>query len=119
MTENKKIVYPKNNDIKPKCTTFQKSFIIIITIMIFGAFFLIKVIKNEWNIEYKQLLLITGLYLNIIGVIIASVRTPYFGSFYDGGEIEFKRQKANRKIFQKGMCIIGIGFLFQIFASMF
>jgi len=102
--------YPSDEQIKPKWSTFQVVFLVVSTLIlltVFGYRFCSQTINLSTSLT------ITGLYIDIVGVIIASLKTPYFGSFFDGGEIEFKRQKADSKVFQKGMLLVGTGFLLQ------
>ena len=41
-------------------------------------------------LSFAKFFSIIGLYIDIIGVLIASLKTPYLGAFLDGGELEHK-----------------------------
>ena len=113
MTENFR--YPKDHEIRVVWGKLRISLIVFATVIIWPAFLYFNPICS---LSTSKLLVVLGLYIDIGGVVIASLKTPYYGLFADGGEIEVKRGKVERKYFQAGMLLIGIGFLLQAFGSL-
>lgn len=109
--------YPQDHEIKVVWTKFIISLLTISTISLWSVFFYLNPIICD--IEKSKFLSTTGLYIDIIGVVIASLKTPYYGIFYDGGEIEVKRARAEEKYFKIGMLLIGFGFFLQAMGSIF
>ena len=109
------IKYPENKDIKVEWTIIHK-FVIMITSLIIIGFLIFESMTK--HISLTKYLTITGLYIDIIGVVIASLKTPYYGLFYDGGKIEVERQKIEKKSFQKGMLLISIGMILQVISTL-
>ncbi len=107
--------YPKVEDIKVEWTLIQKLIILIITLIIIG--FLIYESRTKC-ISLTKYLSVGGLYIDIIGVVIASLKTPYYGSFYDGGQIEIERAKVEKKYFQRGMSLIALGMILQTISTL-
>ncbi len=62
--------------------------------------------------EYK-LLSLAGLNLDIFGVVLASLKTPFYRIFHDGGALEVARANAERRHFQIGMWLVAAGFVLQ------
>ena len=104
-------MYPNDDEIKGQWKTYHKLSIFIATIIIWPLFFIIKGLSIFNNVG--PFLSVLGLYIDIIGVVMASVEAPYFGLFADGGDIERKRTIAKEKYFKIGLMLIGIGFLLQ------
>lgn len=50
--------------------------------------------------------------------MLASLKTPFYGSFYDAGQIERKRQEVEKKYFQIGMYLIGLGMILQTISAL-
>ncbi|NJK94002.1 MAG: hypothetical protein HC905_02905 [Bacteroidales bacterium] len=103
--------YPTQNEIKIEWKKIHSTILILVTVIVIGYL--------TYEIMYKTVsltkyLTVAGLYIDIIGVIIASLKTPYYGSFMDGGKIEILRQKVENKSFKKGMYLIAIGMVFQM-----
>lgn len=106
--------YPADGDIKVKWSRFQVAMVVVPTVAIWAMFFLWPGAAEPHLL--KTVLSISGLNVDIVGVVVASLKAPYFGSFLDGGKIEFKREAADRKAFQVGMVLVGIGFFLQAIA---
>ncbi|WP_447593067.1 hypothetical protein [Stenotrophomonas rhizophila] len=102
--------YPKDEDIKIQWSALQLAMVIVPTMVLWGAFFLLISPGHELP---KTLLTLAGLNLDIVGVIWASRTPPYYGIFVDGGEIERKRSRVQDRSFRNGMAIVGVGFLLQ------
>lgn len=107
--------YPQDHEIKVVWTKFIISLLLISTASLWSVFFYLNPVLCE--IKISKFLSITGLYIDILGVAIASLKTPYYGSFNDGGAIEVKRARAEEKYFKTGMLLIGIGFFLQALGS--
>ena len=106
--------YPDNKDIKIKWTKFNTLLVLVVT------FSLILFLINQAHFKpltLGQITNISGLYIDFWGVIIASLKTPYYGSFFDGGEIEKKRQKVDEKYFKYGMILVLLGLLLQALST--
>jgi hypothetical protein len=106
-------MYPKDNEIKGN-RIFQIIAAGLITLIIWPLFFVKLGFPSCNNIV--PFVTVLGLYIDIIGVIIASIEAPYFGLFADGGDVERKRTKIKEKYLKIGLAFIGIGFLFQVIA---
>ena len=107
--------YPKIEDIKVEWTIIHKSILLIITLIIVG--FIIFESRTKC-ISLTKYLSVAGLYIDIIGVVIASLKTPYYGSFFDGGKIELERQKVEKIYFQRGMLLITVGMILQAVSAL-
>ncbi|MGA3012436.1 MAG: hypothetical protein ABSD71_00230 [Bacteroidales bacterium] len=103
--------YPKDNEIKVKWTPIHMIILILGTLIIIG--FLINELKINFLLTSKIISAI-GLYFNILGIVISSLRTPFYGSFYDGGELEFKKHNAEKKYVNTGMLLIILGVILSI-----
>lgn len=101
--------YPEDHQIKIKWTKLHIGILVISTVS-FLSFFCFDLMDS---FKFNKFFSVFGLYLDIIGVTMVSLRTPYFGTFYDGGKIEYNRAKAEEKYFQIGMFLIGLGFFLQ------
>lgn len=107
--------YPNFKDIKVQWTKLHTLIVMVITFSV--ILFLINQAKSK-PITLTQYINVSGLYLDFWGVIIASLKTPYYGAFYDAGKIEIKRQKVESKYFYIGMILIFIGMLLQVFSTL-
>lgn len=88
-----------------------QTFLLVVTIAVWWLY--IKSFSEPSAFSKTKLFSVLGLYVDMWGVAIASLKTPYYGLFLDGGAIEVKRQNAERKVFQLGMFLVGIGLVFQ------
>ena len=114
-TKGEEATYPNDDDIKVEWTIIQKIMIVVPFFGIWALFYYLTDFKSPY---VPKLLTILGLSIDIIGVTIASLKTPFYGSFHDGGEIEVKRADVERKYFQSGMLLIAVGLLFQTLGSL-
>lgn len=83
---------------------------LVITLFITG---IILSVFPTLNLSITKLLTVLGLYIDIIGVLIASLKTKFYGIFFDGGDIHIKRAKIENNYFQYGMFLIAIGMFLQ------
>jgi hypothetical protein len=104
-------MYPKDDEIKGKLGGYRLFAILLSTIIIWSIFIIKLGLPSCSNIVH--FISVMGLYIDILGVIIASIEAPDFGLFADGGDIERKRTKVKEKYLKIGLTFIGIGFLFQ------
>ncbi|WP_269685484.1 hypothetical protein [Flavobacterium lacustre] len=107
--------YPNFKDIKVHWTKFHTLIVMVITFSV--ILFLINQAKSK-PITLTQYLNVAGLYLDFWGVIIASLKTPYYGAFFDAGKIEIERQKVESKYLNIGMILIFIGMLLQVLSTL-
>ncbi|PJZ46163.1 hypothetical protein [Leptospira brenneri] len=106
--------YPTDDQIKVEWNKFHTIIICISTICSFVGIF--HVYANQYC-SFSKLLSIIGLYIDIIGVLIASLKTPHFGSFMDAGELEKKREREEKKWFVRGMYTISVGMTLQVIGN--
>lgn len=102
--------YPDSKDIKVQWTKLNTILVLVVTFIL--IFFLIFQ-PNLKPLTLGQIVNIISLYINFLGIIVISLKTPYYGTFFDGGKIEEKRQKVEKKYFDLGMILIVIGMFFQ------
>ena len=107
--------YPEEKDIKVEWTLVHTLIIVVVTLIVTGFLIYDYTIKN---ISWQKYLTILGLYVDIVGVLVASLKTPFYGIFHDGGEIEIKRQQHEKKFFLFGMLLIAIGMIFQVIGTL-
>ena len=110
-----KIMYPKDDEIKGKWKGYHTIAAAFSTLIIWPLFFIKLGFPSCNNIV--PFITVLGLYLDILGVIFASIEAPYFGLFGDGGDIERKRTRVKEKYLKIGLTLMGIGFLFQGIAA--
>lgn len=103
-------IYPQPSEIKVEWTTVHIGIVVVSVILIWPLYFLAGGFTGGF--EYKFLSL-AGLNIDILGVVMASLKTPFYGNFYDGGALEVARQNKERKYFQVGMWLVAAGFLLQ------
>jgi hypothetical protein len=98
--------YPNDNEVKVQWTSFQKLVLILLTIS------LIVFLSFHWKAEtITKILLLNsfGIYLNILGSVMSTLKTPFYGLFYDGGRLERVRQEVEAKYFKFGIMSMSIG----------
>ena len=66
----------------------------------------------------NKFLTIVGLNINIVGVVFASLKTPFYGFFHDSGEIETIRANVEKKYFKSGMWLIVLGSFSQAIGTL-
>lgn len=103
--------YPVDDKIKVEWNKFHSLIISISTICSIGG---IIYLNFKQFLSFPKFLSIIGLYIDILGVLIASLKTPYFGAFMDGGESERKRGDEEKKWFVRGMYLIALGMILQV-----
>lgn len=111
MTELK---YPTDDQIQVEWNHFHTIVICISTFCTVGG--VAHLISGE-TYTHSKLFSIIGLYIDIFGVLIASLKTPHFGSFLDAGELEKKREEEEKKWFVRGMYTIAIGMTLQVIGN--
>jgi hypothetical protein len=107
--------YPNFEDIKVEWTKGKSLLIFVVT------FCLILILVNEEKLKpitNAQYLNIAGLYIDFLGVIIATLKTPYYGIFPDAGKLEIERQKVENKYFKIAIFLIVIGMLLQALSTL-
>jgi len=103
--------YPQDYEIKVVWTKFIIGLLFVSTFALWSVFFYMN--QNIFEIKPGKFISVLGLYTDMLGVAIASLRTPYYGAFHDGGALEVKRSKKEEGYFKIGMLFIGIGFFLQ------
>lgn len=61
----------------------------------------------------QKILSITGLFCNSFGAVIATLKPPFSGFFYDGGDLQIDSEKLAYKYFRCGMAIVAFGLVLQ------
>jgi len=112
---SKQIPYPSDSEIRVVWSKLHITLMACATVLLWPTFFCFNPISS---LKVTKALSVSGLYVDIVGVVIASLKTPYYGAFHDGGEIERKRAKVEAKYFQAGMLLIGFGFLLQALGTL-
>ena len=115
MTEKEKKKCPKDSEIKVEWTMLHKIMVVVPFSVIWVLFYCFTDFKSPY---VSKLLTVLGLSIDLFGVTIASLKTPHYGLFHDGGAIEVKRANVERKYFQIGMLLIAVGLLFQTLGSL-
>ncbi len=108
--------YPSDDQIKVEWTKFH---ILIVGI---STIFTLLGLGNLINLQIfsiQKVFSIIGLYIDIIGVLMASMKTPHFGAFMDGGELDKKKSDVERKWFVRGMYTVSIGMILQVIGTSF
>ena len=106
--------YPERSEIKVEWTLLHIAVLIVSLVIIPFAF--VKFV-NFHQPFLPKFLSVLGLLVDIVGVTIATLKTPYYGSFHDGGQIEIWRREEEDKYFKVGMFLIAIGAFFQAFGN--
>ncbi len=104
--------YPSDEEIKIEWNKFHFLILFISSSVTIGG--LVYLNYNQL-LSFAKFFSIIGLFIDIIGVLIASLKTPYLGAFFDAGELESKRANEEKKWFVKGMYLIAIGMILQVF----
>lgn len=107
--------YPKDDEIKVEWKRLHIAIIVLSIIVIWPLFFCVT--DRTQNLPNK-LLTVSGLNIDIIGVVVASLKTPFYGQFFDGGKIENTRANVEKNYFQVGMWLIGVGFFLQALGTL-
>lgn len=110
--------YPTDSEIRPKWSKFHLIILILSSVLIWGAY-IGKLIYSGDLPPWTSTLSLVGLHMDIIGVLVVSLKTPFFGYFHDGGKLESKRELSDNKTFRKGMILITFGFAFQAISILF
>lgn len=107
--------YPKDNEVKVEWKLLHIAIIVMSVLVIWPIFYYTTDSTKSFT---NKLFSVAGLNIDIIGVVVASLKTPYYGLFVDGGKIEFTRANAEKKYFQVGMLLIALGFFFQALGTL-
>lgn len=108
--------YPQDDEIKVEWKPLHIA-IIVLSLLVIWPLFCCATDLTE-NIT-KKLLSVAGLNIDIIGVVVASLKTPFYGVFHDSGQIEVIRANVEKKFFQVGMGLIALGFFSQALGTIF
>lgn len=103
--------YPSDEEIRIEWNKFHYLILFISSCVTIGG---IVYLNCNQLLSLAKLFSVIGLYIDIIGVLIASLKTPYLGAFLDAGELESKRGNEEKKWFVKGMYLIAIGMILQV-----
>jgi hypothetical protein len=104
--------YPLDEEIKIEWNKFHFLILFISSSITIGG--LVYLNYNQL-LSFAKFFSIIGLYIDIIGVLIASLKTPYLDAFLEAGELESKRANEEKKWFMKGMYLIAFGMILQVF----
>lgn len=107
--------YPKDNEVKVEWKPLHIAIIVLSVLIIWPIFYCATDLTKSFT---NKLFSVAGLNIDIIGVVVASLKTPYYGLFLDGGKIENTRANAEKKYFQFGMWLIALGFFFQALGTL-
>lgn len=107
--------YPKDDEVKVEWKALHIAIVVLSVVVIWPLFYYATdLTKNLMN----KLLSIAGLNIDIVGVVVASLKTPFYGFFHDGGKLEITRANVEKRYFQFGMLLIALGFFFQVLGTL-
>lgn len=107
--------YPKGDEVKVEWKPLHIAIVVLSVVVIWPLFYCTTdLAKNITN----KLLSVAGLNIDIIGVVVASLKTPFYGFFHDGGKIEITRANVEKRYFQFGMWLIALGFFLQALGTL-
>lgn len=107
--------YPKDDEVKVEWKPLHIAIVVLSVVVIWPLFYCATdLTKNLTN----KLFSIAGLNIDIIGVVVASLKTPFYGAFHDGGKIEFTRANVEKRCFQFGMWLVALGFFLQALGTL-
>ena len=92
------MMYPNDNQIKAVPPRVFGFISIIATVMIWVLFLNYNRVWIQNSFPLSKFLSVLGLNFDLLGVLIASSKTKYFGNFADGGDVERKRQEKENKV---------------------
>lgn len=107
--------YPQENEIKVEWTWLHVAIVLLSVLVIWPVFFCVSDLTKNFT---NKILSTLGLNIDIIGVVVASLKTQFYGTFHDGGKIETYRANAERKYFQLGMWLVAAGFFLQALGTL-
>lgn len=107
--------YPKDDEVKIEWKPQHISIVILSVVVIWPIFYYTTDLTGKFT---TKLLAVIGLNIDIIGVVVASLKTPFYGFFHDGGKIEITRSNVEKRYFQIGMSLIALGFFFQALSTL-
>jgi hypothetical protein len=108
--------YPSDGNIKVEWNKWHSIIIGLVTIL---SVVLLILERQKDNVLMTKYCSVIGLWIDFLGVVIASLKTPSYGTFYDGGELNRKCKQVEDNAFKKGMFIIAFGLIFQMIGSIF
>ena len=107
--------YPKDDEVKVEWKPLHIAIVVLSVVVIWPLFYCATdLTKNLTN----KLLSVAGLNIDIIGVVVASLKTPFYGAFHDGGKIEITRANVEKGYFQFGMWLVALGFFLQALGTL-
>jgi hypothetical protein len=107
--------YPQDGEIKIEWKPVHVAIIVLSVLVIWPLFYYFADFTSGVT---NKFLLVAGLNIDIIGVVVASLKTPYYGNFHDGGKIEHARANVEKMYFQCGMWLIAFGFFLQALGTL-
>lgn len=107
--------YPQDDEVQVEWKILHIAIIALSVLVIWPLFYYVTDLTKDLP---NKLLSAIGLNVDIIGVVVASLKTPFYGIFRDGGKIEITRANVERKYFQFGMWLIAVGFLLQALGTL-
>ena len=107
--------YPKDDEVKVEWKPLHIAIIALSVLVIWPLFYCVTDLSK--NLPNK-LFSVAGLNVDIVGVVVASLKTPFYGIFHDGGKIEITRANVEKKYFQFGMWLIALGFFLQALGTL-
>jgi len=107
--------YPKDDEVKVQWKPLHIAIVVLSVVVIWPLFYCATDLTKSFT---NKLLSIAGLNIDIIGVVVASLKTPFYGFFHDGGKIEIVRANVEKKYFQLGMWLIAFDFFLQALGTL-
>lgn len=107
--------YPKDNEIKVEWKWYHSLLLAVCTLSTLGLY-CFSLRNNPFT--FSKLFSTAGLYIDFVGVLFASLKTPSYGLFIDSGKLDKKRAEVENIWFRRGMFVIATGILLQITGSL-
>jgi len=104
--------YPQDDEVNVEWKPLHITIVVLSVLVIWPLFYCVT------DHLTNKLLSVAGLNIDIIGVVVASLKTPFYGHFHDGGKIEITRANVEKRYFQFGMWLIALGFFLQALGTL-
>ena len=108
--------YPENHEVKVEVRAIHVVIVLLSLLIIWPWFYYAT---DFSKLPLAKFLTLAGLNIDIIGVVVTTLKTPFYGHFHDGGHIEVIRATAEKRYFLIGMWFIAAGFFLQALGALF
>lgn len=113
--KEREYAYPEK--VKIEWRFFHTLLLLLATSITWGLYFY-RLFPGDEPFSISKLLSMSGLYIDIVGVTLASLKTPYYGDFWGMEKLETEKERVEKNWFQRGMAIVALGLLLQVMANL-